>query len=41
MGLPNIKKNTDSLDIRSRAGDHTEIEMLIHFNQESAEDRQS
>lgn len=32
MGLPNIKKNTDCLDIRSRAGDHTEIEMLIHFD---------
>lgn len=31
MGLPNIKKNTDYLDIRSRPGDHTEIEMLIHF----------
>ena len=53
MGLPNIKKNTDYLDIRSQAGDHTEIEMLIHFNQEtdqktdqdpeigSTEDRQS
>lgn len=33
MGLPNIKKNTDYLDIRSQAGDHTEIEMLIHFDQ--------
>jgi len=32
MGLPNIKKNTDYLDIRSEAGDHTEIEMLIHFD---------
>lgn len=33
MGLPNIKKNTDYLDIRSRAGDHTEIEMLIYFDE--------
>ncbi len=32
MGLPNIQKNTDYLDIRSSAGDHTEIEMLIHFD---------
>ena len=32
MGLPNIKKNTDYLDIRSRAGEHTEIEMLIYFD---------
>jgi len=33
MGLPNIKKNTDYLDIRSRAGDHTEIEMLLYFDE--------
>lgn len=39
MGLPNIKKNTDFLDIRSEAGDHTEIEMLIHFNSEVNSDR--
>ena len=36
MGLPNIKKNTDYLDIRSKAGDHTEIEMLIHFDAKDA-----
>ncbi|MFO7730024.1 MAG: ATP-binding protein [Spirochaetia bacterium] len=37
MGLPNIKKNTDYLNIRSQAGDHTEIEMLIHFDQNTEE----
>jgi len=39
MGLPNIKKNTDFLDIRSEAGDHTEIEMLIRFNSDMNSDR--
>ena len=34
MGLPNIKQNTDYLDIRSSAGDHTELEMIIYFNQQ-------
>ncbi|MFA7118117.1 MAG: ATP-binding protein [Sphaerochaetaceae bacterium] len=29
MGLPNIKKNTDRLEIKTRAGDHTHITM--HF----------
>ena len=32
MGLPNIKQNTDYLDIRSSAGDHTELEMIIYFD---------
>ncbi len=34
MGLPNIKKNTDYLDIRSAPGEHTEIEMFINFDSE-------
>lgn len=33
MGLPNIKNNTDYLDITSKAGDHTEIIMEIFFEE--------
>ena len=36
MGLPNIKRNADYLDVRSTAGDHTEIEILIHFDSAQA-----
>jgi anti-sigma regulatory factor (Ser/Thr protein kinase) len=32
MGLPNIKQNSDYLDIRSSAGTHTEVEMIIYFD---------
>jgi anti-sigma regulatory factor (Ser/Thr protein kinase) len=31
MGLPNIRKNTDSLDIRSEEGKYTEVEMEIRL----------
>ena len=37
MGLPNIYKNTDYLDIRSEAGGHTEIEMRINFDARTSE----
>lgn len=29
MGLPNIKKNADKLDIKTKAGDHTHITMYF------------
>lgn len=29
MGLPNIKKNADKLDIVTKAGDHTHITMFF------------
>lgn len=38
MGLPNIKANTDSLEIRSSAGGRTEVEMVINVSAE--EERQ-
>lgn len=31
MGLPNIKRNTDELKIKSELGDGTEIKMVIKF----------
>ena len=33
MGLPNIKKNTDILNISSEEGKGTRVEMTIFFNQ--------
>jgi len=32
MGLPNIKKNADHLDIRSTVGKGTEVEITIYLN---------
>jgi anti-sigma regulatory factor (Ser/Thr protein kinase) len=37
MGLPNIKQNTDYLDIRSSPGGHTEVEMIIYFTEKNEE----
>jgi len=34
MGLPNIKKNSDELDIYTKAGDHTEITMGFKIENE-------
>jgi len=34
MGLPNIKKNSDDLDIYTKAGDHTEITMGFKIENE-------
>jgi anti-sigma regulatory factor (Ser/Thr protein kinase) len=31
MGLPNIKKNTDSLNIESEVGKGTRLEMVVNF----------
>lgn len=33
MGLPNIKKNTDNLDIITAKGQGTEVRMMIYLNQ--------
>ncbi|MFW6343677.1 MAG: ATP-binding protein [Sediminispirochaetaceae bacterium] len=35
MGLPNIRKNTDYLDIRSEEGAYTEVEMEIRLTEEN------
>ncbi|MFP4179514.1 MAG: ATP-binding protein [Spirochaetaceae bacterium] len=35
MGLPNIRKNTDYLDIRSEEGAYTEVEMEIKLTEEN------
>jgi serine/threonine-protein kinase RsbT len=32
LGLPNIKKNSDVLIIKSSYGDHTELELVIYFD---------
>lgn len=32
MGLPNIRKNTDSFDLRSEPGKYTELDMVIYLN---------
>lgn len=31
MGLPNIKKNTDKLEITSKVGEGTKLEMVIYY----------
>jgi serine/threonine-protein kinase RsbT len=31
MGLPNIKKNADKLEIKTKAGDHTHITMYFYI----------
>ena len=33
MGLPNIKKNTDELEIRTGQGQGTEVRMVIYIKQ--------
>lgn len=35
MGLPNIKKNTDKLDIDSVVGEGTMLEFIIYLNKDS------
>lgn len=37
MGLPNIKKNADSLDIRTAVGRGTEVTIIICFADQAAE----
>jgi len=34
MGLPNIKKNADSLDIQSGRGKGTQLKIIFHFTEE-------
>jgi anti-sigma regulatory factor (Ser/Thr protein kinase) len=31
MGLPNIRKNTDKLEISSKVGEGTKLEMIIYY----------